>query len=169
MNANVVVFGVPKGWSCSACDQDTDDYLGLFYGKWKPGTEFKAIRRNNKMFYVYLVHENPGATFSDANGRPGSFFGLAMIMDNHYIRDANKVHDLLAATYKYYVKNKLVREFDNGTRQWMLPDLRVPGDKIGGHVVNGINALLKANPEFNKSLDADFLPLPPIQRQMQRD
>lgn len=168
MNADIVVFGVPKGWSSSECDIDTDNYLGLFYGKWKPGTEFKAIRRDNKMFYVYLVHENPGAAFMDAGGRPGSFFGLAMIMDNQYVRNADKVRDLMDATYRYYVKNKLVRESENGARRWMVPDLHVPGDKIGVYVANGVRALLKANPDFKRELDADILPLPPIQNQMQR-
>lgn len=167
--SELVMFGVSKGWSNSACDTQTKNFIKLFYGTWNPGTEFKVIRRpNNKMHYVLLVHENPGSTFQDANGRSGSFFGMSLIFDNKYVQDANKVRQLLEATYKYYIKNKIIKESENGVRRWMVPALSVPGDTISHSVANGMMKILQYNPEFHRALQADTRPLPPLQNQKQR-
>ena len=128
----------------------------------------KTIRRpSNDMFYLFLIYENSGCTFVDANGRPGSFFGMTLIFHNQYVTNAEKLKKLFQTTYDNYVKNKIIREFPNGNKQWMISELRVSDDKIANYIANGMNNLMKTNPEFNFA--KDILPLTPMQNQIQRN
>lgn len=166
--AELVVFGVPAGWDSSECRPETNVFLGNFYTTGRPGVEFKTIRHNDTMFYVMLVRENPGAIFTDADGRAGSFFGIALGFDKQYVSDASRVHELLRTTYDNYVRGQIIEELPNGNRRYKIAKLRVPGDRVGWHVANGMTAILKANPEIDRAIFTNIRPLPPLQHQAQR-
>ena len=168
--ANLLVFGVPMGFSASECDDGTYNFLKNFYTSHNPGTDFKAIRRqNNEVYYILLIYEKPGTAFEDANGRVGSFIGLSLSFKNQYVADASRIQKLLQAIYDHAVKGNIVDERPNGTRRYNIHTLRTPGDGIVRDLVNAMTAILKANPEFAQAIKTDIRPLPPIQNQMQRD
>ena len=165
--AELVIFGVPDGFDISeSSNPDIHDFLGLFYTSWEPGVEFKAVRRpNNDVHYIMLVHENPGAKFLTAYGRPGSFFGMSLVFHNQYSTDANKMFKLLQATYNFSVKNQLISEAPNGTRKWLYANVSSPDDLIANYVTRGLQKIVNANPQFKGLIK----PLPPVQNQIQRD
>lgn len=169
MAQELVIFGVPHGWSISDCDEQTNRYLELFYGALKSGIEFKPVRLGNKMFYTLLVQKNPDSVFQDVNGRGGSFFGMSLIYDNQYVTDPTKVRQLLQATYDHYVKGQIIEELPNGIRKYKIRSLSGNNDRVADYVGNGMMRLLDNSPEFRKALSAATKPLPPLQNQLQRD
>ena len=127
----------------------------------------KIIRRpNNDVHYIFLVYENADHAFTDINGRDGSFFGMTLVFHNQYVTDTEKLKKLFQKTYDNYVKGKIINEFPNGNKRWMIRSLKNSNDKIATDVANGMNKLIKNYQEFNFS--RDIQPLPPMQNQIQR-
>ncbi len=165
--ADLVLFGVPNGFSSSKCDAQTDNFLQLFYVPHKPGIEMKVYRRhNNDVHYVFLVYEKEGSVFIDADGRSGSFFGMSLIFHNEYIGNTANLYKLFQQTYDKYIKNQIIIERPNGVRQHKFETFNVPDDKIAEYVVRGMTSIIKQNPELN--FMKDRYPLPPPQNQTER-
>ena len=167
--AELVIFGVPRGQDISKTDNhDARTVLESFYNGRSTGIKTTIIRRpNNDVHYVFAVYEMPGKNFCDYNGRPGSHFGMSLIFHNQYVADSNRIFKLLQAVYDNYVKNKIIMEQPNGVKKWAYPAISTPGDEIANYVANGMNSLIKTNPEFN--FTKSLLPLPPIQNETQRN
>ena len=165
--ADLVLFGVPNGFSSSKCDTQTDNFLQLFYVPHKPGVEMKILRRpNNDVYYVFLVYEKEGSSFITSGGRPGSFFGMSLIFHNEYLTKTDNLYTLFQMTYDKYVKNKIIIEHPTGVRQHKFETFNVPDDKIAEYAVRGMTSIIKQNPELNFMKYKQ--PLPPIQNQSQR-
>lgn len=165
----LLVFGVPKGFDSSQCDRKTRDFLMRFYAPHKPGITFKTIRLvDNTIYYILLIYENQGTVFTDVDNRTGSFFGISLSLYNEYFTNPEKIKNLLQDTYYKYVKNHIIEERPNGARRYKVSALNLPGDKIGYYVLNGMQELIKGNPEYTKIFE-ETKPLPPInQNQTQR-
>ena len=164
--ANLIIFGVPNGEQASKCDENTKKFLESFYIT-RTGTHKKMYtRRGNETHYVLLVYADSGTKFLDAGGRGNSYFGMDFILKNQYATNPNKIFDLLQATYNQYVKNKIIKEYPNGNKQWLYNNININNDKITKDVIDGINELIRTRPEFN--LSGEIRSMNPIQSQNER-
>jgi hypothetical protein len=165
--AGFFVFGNPNGEQTSKCDDKTRNFLGSFYVPYRTGIHRKMYRRpGNEMHYVFLIYENPGEKFLDTNGRPGGFFGMDFVLYGKYAGNPTKVFNLLQAAYDEYVKNKVIYEHPNGTKQWMHANLDANNDKITSDIAAGIQNLLQTRQDLN--LSGEIFPISPAQNQTQR-
>ena len=166
--ADIILFGVPKGFDTSRCSNDTRAFLERFYAPHEPGTEMKVIRRlDNSVHYLFMVYENEDRVFCDVDGRSGSFFGIDVMLQNQYITDTNKLLKLFQLTYDRYIKNKIIDETPNGLRKHKFRTFDDDNNTIATYVANSMNALVKEKPELD--IFKDMRQLPPVQSQMQRN
>ena len=166
--ADIIVFGVPKGFDTSKCDINTRRFLERFYAPHAPGTEMKVVRMaNNSVHYLFMVYENEGKTFIDVDGRGGSFFGIDVMLQNQYITDTNKLLKLFQLTYDKYIKNQIIEEWPNGVRKHKFRKFDNGNNEIAAYVANNMNTLIKEKSELD--IFKDIRQLPPAQNQMQRN
>ena len=162
--ADLIIHGVPNGHDVSTCDKNTRDFFGLFYDA-SNGVKTNVTRRvNNDVVYSYLVYGNQDKKFTDYNGRPGSYFGMSLVFHNQYAPDSKSVFNLLKATYDAYVKNKVIKEFPDGSKRWLYQELSTPGDEIAMYISKGMSHLLQTQPELNPKVQT----LPPVSNQNQK-
>lgn len=148
--ANLVLFGVPYGFRTSKCKNEDAEFLGLFYVPNKPGTYLKVLRRpDNTIHYVFLMYEKPNAVFLDSNGRSGSFFGIDLSLKGQSITNTQVLSKLFQKIYDEYVKGKIIQEFPNGNRKYLINDFDNKNDTWATYVVNGMNTIMQQNPELN--------------------
>lgn len=160
--AGFYVFGVPMGQSISKCDAKTNQFLEMFYIK-DTGTKMKIFQRpNGEIFYVFLKYAEPGKNFADFNNRGGSHFGMAFVLNNQQITNTQKLYNLFQATYDKYVKNKIIQEFPNGNKKWLVDTVDDKTDSVATMLANGFMDLAKNNPELN--INQDIKPLQPTQQ-----
>ena len=161
--ARLIVFGVPQGFDDSNCDLKTHNFLMSFYAPHKPGIQMKVFRRpGNEIHYVFLVYENPGSVFLDANGRSGSFFGMSIVLDNKYIGNKDNVYKLFQETYDKHIKNQIIIE-NNSVRKHKYAGKM---NAIHDYILKNMIEIMKNNPELN--FTNDYHPLPPPQNQPER-
>ena len=166
--AELIAFGVPRGFQTSKCDKKIADYLLDFYTPHKPGINFIVRRRaDNSVHYIFLVYENLNRAFTDANGRDGSFFGMDIFFKNQYVTNSEKISKLFQLMYDNYVKGQIIEEFPNGVRHHKFADfVRGNDDFIGEYLVKAFNKTIKDHPELN--FWQDVKTLPPLEQQTQR-
>lgn len=159
----LVVHGVVRGQEISKYEQSDkflEPFLGLFYGPHKQPTKTNIKRLpNNKMVYSYIVYENPGTNFLSYTGRPGSYFGMSLVVSNKQVANPDMLFKVLQATYENYVKNKIIQEDKSGTRKWLYPTLGDANDTVAKYISSGFESILKQNPGVLK-----FQPLPSLQK-----
>ena len=156
--AEIVVHGVVQGQEISQCDKEAMKFCGQYY---IPATGIRTdIKRlpNNRMAYSLLVYNEPGKHFISYSGRSGSYFGITVFLQNQQVASPDDLFKLLLATYDNYVKGKIIQEFPNGNRKWMVQTLRDPNDTVAKYVVNGFTKIRAKYPSLVK-----FQPLPPLQ------
>lgn len=163
--AELILHGVVSGHQVSKCDKNLRGFFDIFYSLHKPGITTNVSRHLNYTIYNFIVYENPGQSFGSYDGRNGSYFGMSLVFQNQFVPNQESVFRLLQKTYDDYVKNKIIKEYPNGRRQWMYPNLDTDGDEIAVYVSKGLAKILKDYPEYNLKLE----PLPPISRQSERD
>ena len=67
---------------------------------------------------------------------------------------------MFQATYDKYVKSKIIQEFSNGNKKWLIDDIDNKDDSIANMLASGFMELAKNNPELN--IDKDIQPIQPI-------
>lgn len=155
--AEIVVHGVVKGQEISQCSKEASNFCERYY---TPETGIRTdIKRlpNNRMAYSLLVYKEPGKSFMGYSGRGGSYFGITVFLQNQQVASPDDLFRLLYATYNNYVKGKIIQEFPNGNRKWMVETLDYPDDRVAKYVVNGFAKIHKKYPDLIK-----IQPLPPL-------
>lgn len=107
-NPQFYIFGVPDGFDIyNATPEKRDFFLSFYNGKYICRSKMMVIYRsedNNEVTYVYFR-----GNILAANGRPGSFLGMALTFQNGmYCTNAKMVHDLFEGMYIAITNNKLL-------------------------------------------------------------
>lgn len=152
--ARFILYGVPSGFSCSECSNEEYNFLELNYVGNRKGNQLHVQHlQNGDTCYSYLMYPQDGCSFSDIDGRRGSFFGMSLILKDQIITDLNKLTKLFQKTYQDYVKDKIIQEQPNGNKKFLVGSLRSEGDKLAIQVGQGFVEIMKNNPELNLSRD----------------
>lgn len=139
-------FGVPYGYSSIQGKREHERYLEMFYSCIEKESGRKMVVKKNPngtVFYSLLVYADKGKNFLDVNGRPGSFFGLSLVLTNQQFKDPTKVWTCLNNVYDESIKGNIVRD-DELSKQYKVRDLGRP------EVEKFVHAALQR--EFNKGL-----------------
>lgn len=149
--AGFYVFGVPNGEQTSKCDENTRLFLQRFYVTNRTGVYKNTFYRKggNEAHYVFLVYPDKGAHFMDANGCSGSYFGMDFVLYGKYSTNPTKVFNLLQETYNQYVKDKVIQEFPNGNKKWLIDNLVANNYKIARDIAVGVQHLLQTRQDLN--------------------
>lgn len=107
-NPQFYIFGVPDGFDIyNATPEKKNFFLSFYDGKYTGRSLMMVIYRNednNEVTYVYFR-----GNILAANGRPGSFLGMALTFQNGlYCTNAKLVHDLFEGMYIAVSNNKLL-------------------------------------------------------------
>lgn len=107
-NPQFYIFGVPDGFDIyNATPEKKKFFLSFYDGKYTDRSLMMVIYRNednNEVTYVYFR-----GNILAANGRPGSFLGMALTFQNgFYCTNAELVHDLFEGMYIAVSNNKLL-------------------------------------------------------------
>jgi len=139
-------FGVPYGYSSIKGKSEHERYLECFYNNVSRESGRKMVvkkREDGAAFYSLLVYADKGKNFLDVNGRPGSFFGLSLVLTNQQFKDPKKVWTCLNNVYDEAIKGNLIRD-DNLSKQYKISDFR------GAQMEKFVSAALQR--EFSKGL-----------------
>jgi len=148
--ARLVLYGVPLGFSCSECPREDYRFLELNYVGNRKGNQLHIQRLpSGSVYYSYLMYPPEGKFFSDSNGRAGAFFGMSIVMQDQVITDINKLAQLFQKTYQEHVKDKIIKEFPNGNKKFIVNSLRSNDDRYAIQVGRGMVDIMKNNPELN--------------------
>lgn len=148
--ARFVLFGVPSGYSCSECPKEDYRFLELNYIDNRKGNQLHVERLpSGNVYYSYLMYPPEGCRFADTEGRAGSFFGMSIVLKDQVIPDINKLAKLFQKVYQEYVKDKIIKEFANGNKKFLVNDLCPKGDTLAEYVGQGLVDIMKKNPELN--------------------
>lgn len=145
-----VLYGVPLGFSCSECPKEDYRFLELNYIDNRKGNQLHIQHLpNGNTYYNYLVYPSEGCIFTDAEGRKGAFFGMSIVLKDQVITDIDKLARLFQKTYENYIKDKIIKEFANGNKKFLVNSMRPDGDTLALYVGRGLVNITKTNPELN--------------------
>lgn len=148
--AKFILFGVPFGESISDCSKEDRAVLGQEYSPGQHGEQLHVVKHpNGNNYYNYLIYPKENERFDDAAGRKGAFFGMSVVLNNQVIADTDKLIKLFKKTYQDYVKDKLIKEYPNGNKRFMVSQLRSKDDMFANYVGKGFMNIMKKNPELN--------------------
>lgn len=111
---DLYVHGVPIGHEICGCNENLD-YIKGFYNhdvKVEVSTLLQIDIVNGKSFYTYLHKKN----VRNAEGRPGSYFGLTVSFSNKYCTNVQMLYSILATIYKKICVNNLIKTDSDGER-----------------------------------------------------
>lgn len=162
--AELIVHGVVIGQEISKC---SDLGRALCEGFYTSDTGIKKdIKRlvGNNIAYSYLIYGEQNRPFQGYQGRSGSYFGMTIIFKDKQVENPETIFKVLESVYKWYVKDKIIKEYPSGARRWIYPTLSDPDDKVANYIGRCVQQVLQANPNLVK-----YQPLPPLQQQQGRD
>lgn len=108
----VFLHGVPIGHEmCGATTEAERDYLKQFYGTKSDASTMMQTDIVNGVSYYSYIRKND---FSNAEGRPGSYFGITVSLGRNICKDVASLYNILDATYKEICVGSIVRESANG-------------------------------------------------------
>lgn len=111
---NLYVHGVPVGHEICGCDEELD-YIKGFYNhdvKVEVSSLLQIDVVNGKSFYTYLRKKN----VRNAEGRPGSYFGLTVSFSEKYCTNIQMLYEILDVIYKQLCVDSLIKPGTDGDR-----------------------------------------------------
>lgn len=140
---DLYVHGVPVGHEICGCDEDLD-YIKGFYNhdvKVEVASLLQIDVVNGKSFYTYLRKKN----VRNAEGRPGSYFGLTVSFADRYCTNVQMLYEILDAIYRQVCVNSLIKA-DTGGDRFLVKQISTTSYK--NHLaVDFIKAAFKNNVE----------------------
>ena len=119
MNVEVFIYGTPTG-NCFYGKADEKIYFDTFYNGDKANYLSVKIRKSgdNKVYcyYNYLVYQS----VIGKQGRPGSFFGITLRLDE-YCMDIQNIYRILDTVFNSYVKGRLLESVGSNL-QYIVDD-----------------------------------------------
>lgn len=111
---DLYVHGVPVGHEICGCDRELD-YIKGFYNhdvKVEVSSMLQIDVVNGSSFYTYLRKKN----VRNAEGRPGSYFGLTVSFTDRYCTNVQMLYEILDAIYRQVCVNSLIKAETGGDR-----------------------------------------------------
>lgn len=111
---DLYVHGVPVGHEICGCDRELD-YIKGFYNhdvKVEVPSMLQIDVVNGSSFYTYLRKKN----VRNAEGRPGSYFGLTVSFADRYCTNVQMLYEILDAIYRQVCVNSLIKAETGGDR-----------------------------------------------------
>ena len=157
--AEFVIHGIVNGQEISKSSESARVFCESFYVNGK-GIK-QDIRRlvGNRMAYSYVIYEEPGRPFLGYGGRPGSYFGMTLILQDKQVSNPDILFKILRDTYNKYVKDKVIQDKTSGPRKWLYPTLTDSNDTVANYIGKGLEQILKQNHGVLK-----YQPLLPVQQ-----
>lgn len=151
------VFGVTRGYTCTkGSAPETEERLCQLYYNGDKGTKMKVRKQNDgTVVYSYLVYPEKNQFFLDVEGRSGSFFGMSVIMEKQYTEHPSKLFKMFENLYNNHIKNKLIKEDNNGNKQWLVRDLNAADVKK--YIHSALNKEYGALPEISKDVKPSII------------
>lgn len=140
---DLYVHGVPVGHEICGCDEELD-YIKGFYNhdvKVEVASLLQIDVVNGKSFYTYLRKKN----VRNAEGRPGSYFGLTVSFVDSYCTNVQMLYEILDAIYKQVCVDCLIKS-ENGADRFFVKQISTCSYK-NHPVVDYIKAAFKKNLE----------------------
>lgn len=111
---DLYIHGVPVGHEICGCDRELD-YIKGFYNhdvKVEVSSMLQIDVLNGSSFYTYLRKKN----VRNAEGRPGSYFGLTVSFTDRYCTNVQMLYEILDAIYRQVCVNSLIKAETGGDR-----------------------------------------------------
>ena len=128
MELNFFAYGAPKGFDLFyGAPEDKAYFQSTYYDGSKEESKLIIHRRNNgKVVYSYLKYD-----LLDADGRPGSFFGISAELDGKYFFDNTGFYQLFEQLFETILQEGvlLVKNKENKT-VFKVRDLKSAGKEI---------------------------------------
>ena len=140
---DLYVHGVPVGHEMCGCNEELD-YIKGFYNHDKEvevSTLLQIDIVNGKSFYTYLRKKN----VRNAEGRPGSYFGLTVSFSDRYCTNVQMLYEILDAIYKQICINCLIKS-ENGVDRFLVKQISTASYK-NQNAVDYIKRVFKNNIE----------------------
>lgn len=140
---DLYVHGVPVGHEICGCNEELD-YIKGFYShdvKVEESSILQIDIVNGKSFYTYLRKKN----VRNADGRPGSYFGLTVSFPNKYCTNVQVLYDILDAIYKQICVDCLIKS-EAGSDRFLVKEITTSQYK-NRPAVDCIKAVFKNNIE----------------------
>lgn len=140
---DLYVHGVPVGHEICGCDEELD-YIKGFYNhdvKVEVSSLLQIDIVGGKSFYTYLRKKN----VRNAEGRPGSYFGLTVSFSNKYCTNVQMLYEILDAIYKQICVDCLIKS-DADTDRFLVKEIGTSRYK-GSPTIDYIKAAFKNNIE----------------------
>ncbi len=140
---DLYVHGVPVGHEICGCNEELD-YIKGFYNhdeKVEVSTLLQIDIVNGKSFYTYLRKKN----VRNAEGRPGSYFGLTVSFSGRYCTNVQMLYKILDVIYKQICIDCLIKS-ENGVDRFLVKQISTASYK-NQNAVDYINAVFKNNIE----------------------
>lgn len=136
------VFGISNGFTCN-CKEDRG-YLLQHYNQYRKGKQMIVEKTpDGKVWYNYLVYPRDNEIFSSFYGRSGAFFGMSLVFDGEYCRDAEGIYKVLDGVYENKLKGQVVQEYPNGNKKMLVDDFG--NEQVEKYVGNAVFQALKEN------------------------
>lgn len=140
---NLYVHGVPIGHEICGCDEELD-YIKEFYNHDDKATEASLLQIDivgGKSFCTYLRKKN----VRNAEGRPGSYFGMTVSFPNMYCTNVRMLYEILDTIFKKVCVGCLIKSEDGGDR-FLVKE--IASCKYGNYpLVDFVNKVFKDNLE----------------------
>lgn len=140
---DLYVHGVPVGHEICGCDRELD-YIKGFYNhdvKVEVSSMLQIDVMNGSSFYTYLRKKN----VRNAEGRPGSYFGLTVSFADRYCTNVQMLYEILDAIYRQVCVNSLIKAETGGDR-FLVKQISTASYK-NHFAVDFIKAVFKNNVE----------------------
>lgn len=140
---DLYVHGVPVGHEICGCNEELD-YIKGFYNhdeEVEVSTLLQIDIVNGKSFYTYLRKKN----VRNAEGRPGSYFGLTVSFSGRYCTNVQMLYEILDAIYKQICIDCLIKP-ENGVDRFLVKQISTASYK-NQNAVDYIKRVFKNNIE----------------------
>jgi hypothetical protein len=152
MDCSFIAYGVTNGFSCMN-DKNSEKVKGFYCPD--SGTKMEVRKySDNSVGYHFLMYPQKGESFCNNHGRSGSFFGMSLFFKDNYCKNPQKIFKMFETLYDKSIKNKLIKEFDNGNRQYAIDSFSNP--KVEEYMCKAFLNVMQ-NPEMQFS-PQDFAP-----------
>ncbi|MDE6140464.1 MAG: hypothetical protein K2F95_05900 [Alistipes sp.] len=126
MNLEFFVHGVPYGHCVWNGDKVSDSFINQFYVSYK-GVREQArlvvdIARNGSAVSSYYTYLRT-CSYSDSEGRSGSFFGMTLRFDGYYCREVAHVFNILDEAYNRAIVGQVI-ESHGGVSKYRISDFK---------------------------------------------
>lgn len=148
---SLYIHGCPVGHDIWGPDENRD-YIKQFYNhdeQEQVSAAFHIERIGNSTYYTYLRKKN----VSNADGRPGSYFGMTLCFVNRYCKNVYTLFQIFEAVYSQICVGRLIEQ-NNNYERFLIRDFANDATDI----LNNIKTLFGSNIRELSFVNNDNMP-----------